>query len=225
MQETASLSRIRPGKNPREFFDEAEMNELAESIRSYGVLQPILVRPAGDAGAVRDHRRRAPLPGGQGGVRRRLRDAHRGQGLRRWRCRSGGAHRKRPPRADVDRRGGQGGEAAPVPQQERSRRNRATTRLVARKTGQSARADGVFRHRPQGAHRTEDSRRPRRAAGGCAARHPGQRAQGHSRSQGPGGGAQGAVGQVRAQARRRDLRHRPVQRLSAQLGDAGGVVR
>ena len=46
MQETASLSCIRPGKNPREFFDEAEMNELAESIRSYGVLQPILVRPA-----------------------------------------------------------------------------------------------------------------------------------------------------------------------------------
>jgi PRTRC genetic system ParB family protein len=51
MQETASLSRIRPGKNPREFFDEGEMAELAESIRSYGVLQPILVRPAGDAGA------------------------------------------------------------------------------------------------------------------------------------------------------------------------------
>src|SRR5207302_8111931 len=50
MQETASLSRIRPGNNPREFFDEAEMNELAESIRSYGVRQPILVRPAGEAG-------------------------------------------------------------------------------------------------------------------------------------------------------------------------------
>src|SRR5438552_795134 len=50
MQETASLSRIRPGKNPREFFDEDEMNELAESIRSYGVLQPILVRPASEAG-------------------------------------------------------------------------------------------------------------------------------------------------------------------------------
>lgn len=50
MHETASLSRIRPGKNPREFFDEAEMAELAESIRSYGVLQPILVRPAGEAG-------------------------------------------------------------------------------------------------------------------------------------------------------------------------------
>ena len=48
MQETARLSRIRPGKNPREFFHEAEMNELAESIRSYGVLQPILVRPADD---------------------------------------------------------------------------------------------------------------------------------------------------------------------------------
>src|SRR5207237_3151484 len=51
MQETASLSRIGPEKNPREFFDETEMNELAESIRSYGVLQPILVRPAGDAGS------------------------------------------------------------------------------------------------------------------------------------------------------------------------------
>src|SRR5260370_31133674 len=50
MQETASLSRIRQGKNPREFFDEGEMNELAESIRSYGVLQPILVRPSGDVG-------------------------------------------------------------------------------------------------------------------------------------------------------------------------------
>ena len=56
MQETASLSRIRPGKNPREFFDEAEMNELAESIRSYGVLQPILVRPAGDAGPISRNR-------------------------------------------------------------------------------------------------------------------------------------------------------------------------
>ena len=41
MQETATLSRIRPGKNPREFFDEGEMNELAESICSYGVLQPM----------------------------------------------------------------------------------------------------------------------------------------------------------------------------------------
>lgn len=37
MQETASLSRIRLGKNPREFFDECEMNELPESIRSYGL--------------------------------------------------------------------------------------------------------------------------------------------------------------------------------------------
>lgn len=51
MQETARLSRIRPGKNPREFLDEAELAELAESIRSYGVLQPILVRPADEAGS------------------------------------------------------------------------------------------------------------------------------------------------------------------------------
>lgn len=33
-----------PGQ-PRKHFDEAELNELASSIRSHGVLQPILVRP------------------------------------------------------------------------------------------------------------------------------------------------------------------------------------
>jgi ParB family chromosome partitioning protein len=31
---------------PRKHFDEAELNELADSIRAHGVLQPILVRPA-----------------------------------------------------------------------------------------------------------------------------------------------------------------------------------
>ncbi len=35
-------------QQPRRHFDEAELNELAGSIRTHGVLQPILVRPAAD---------------------------------------------------------------------------------------------------------------------------------------------------------------------------------
>jgi ParB family chromosome partitioning protein len=45
---------------PRTRMDEGSLYELAESIRSQGVMQPILVRPVG--GALRDHRRRTPLP-------------------------------------------------------------------------------------------------------------------------------------------------------------------
>lgn len=40
---------IRPNRyQPREHFDEELLNELTESIREVGVLQPILVRPVGD---------------------------------------------------------------------------------------------------------------------------------------------------------------------------------
>ncbi len=40
---------IRPGPDqPRKIFDEASLDELANSIREKGVLQPILVRPIGD---------------------------------------------------------------------------------------------------------------------------------------------------------------------------------
>lgn len=43
------LSSIRPNPyQPRQFWDENELKELAESIRQNGVIQPILVRPAGD---------------------------------------------------------------------------------------------------------------------------------------------------------------------------------
>ena len=38
----------RDTEQPRKNFDEAELNELAESIREFGLLQPILVRKAGD---------------------------------------------------------------------------------------------------------------------------------------------------------------------------------
>lgn len=45
MQSTIRLSRIKQGKNPREYFDPQEMAELEAGLRPYGVLQPILVRP------------------------------------------------------------------------------------------------------------------------------------------------------------------------------------
>jgi ParB family chromosome partitioning protein len=42
------IARIRPNPNqPRTYFDEAALKELAESIAERGVLQPILVRPEG----------------------------------------------------------------------------------------------------------------------------------------------------------------------------------
>src|SRR5437879_1740014 len=40
------LGKIRESKtNPRRFFDEAKLAELAANIEQHGVLQPILVRP------------------------------------------------------------------------------------------------------------------------------------------------------------------------------------
>jgi len=47
------LVKIRESKtNPRRFFDEAKLAELADNIRQHGVLQPILLRPLpeGEAG-------------------------------------------------------------------------------------------------------------------------------------------------------------------------------
>lgn len=43
-----SLSQIVKGRNPRTYFDEAEMAELIASIRANGLLQPIVVRQVGD---------------------------------------------------------------------------------------------------------------------------------------------------------------------------------
>lgn len=43
------LSRIEPNRDqPRKDFDEEQLNELAESIRQYGILQPLLVQKKGD---------------------------------------------------------------------------------------------------------------------------------------------------------------------------------
>lgn len=43
-----SCLRIREGHNPRKRFDKRELDRLADTIRDRGLLQPIVVRPAGD---------------------------------------------------------------------------------------------------------------------------------------------------------------------------------
>lgn len=46
---TLPITRIVPGKNPREYFDPTEMAELEEGIRAVGVIEPIVVRPIPDS--------------------------------------------------------------------------------------------------------------------------------------------------------------------------------
>ena len=46
---TLQISQLKPGRyQPRTHFDETALDELAESIRTQGLMQPILVRPDGD---------------------------------------------------------------------------------------------------------------------------------------------------------------------------------
>lgn len=45
---TLPLKQIRPGHNPRKYFDPAAMAEMVESVRKVGVIQPIIVRPSDD---------------------------------------------------------------------------------------------------------------------------------------------------------------------------------
>ena len=45
---TVAIGKIRPGRNPRKYFDPVQMAELTESIRLDGVVQPILIRPIED---------------------------------------------------------------------------------------------------------------------------------------------------------------------------------
>src|SRR6185295_4446949 len=47
--QTLALDRIRSGKyQPRTRMDEASLDQLAQSIREQGIIQPILVRPIAD---------------------------------------------------------------------------------------------------------------------------------------------------------------------------------
>lgn len=45
---TLALSRIKPGSNPRRYFDQAKHDELVAGFRLRGMLQPMLLRPAPD---------------------------------------------------------------------------------------------------------------------------------------------------------------------------------
>jgi len=47
-QQQVAAGLIIQGRNPRTYFDPAEMAEMEESVRAKGVLQPILVRPSGE---------------------------------------------------------------------------------------------------------------------------------------------------------------------------------
>ena len=51
-QQSLSITQLRPGKfQPRQQFDDTRLQELADSIREKGILQPVLVRPlAGEEG-------------------------------------------------------------------------------------------------------------------------------------------------------------------------------
>jgi len=49
--QTLSIDRLRPGKyQPRTRMDEASLDELAESIKEHGIMQPVLVRPVDGGG-------------------------------------------------------------------------------------------------------------------------------------------------------------------------------
>ncbi len=49
-QKQLPVTWLQPGKyQPRRHFDDAALNELADSIRAHGVLQPLLVRPVGQS--------------------------------------------------------------------------------------------------------------------------------------------------------------------------------
>ena len=49
--ETVLISEIEPNRNqPRKAFDEAALQELADSIREHGLLQPLLIRPVPEGG-------------------------------------------------------------------------------------------------------------------------------------------------------------------------------
>ena len=48
---TIEISRIIPDPDqPRRFFDETALQELTESVKVNGVIQPIMLRPNGDVG-------------------------------------------------------------------------------------------------------------------------------------------------------------------------------
>ena len=77
---------------PRQTFDEAEIADLADSIRTHGILQPLVVRRVGRR--LRADRRRAPAPRGPG---RRLAASARADPRRRRPPDGRAGHRRKRP--------------------------------------------------------------------------------------------------------------------------------
>ena len=198
-QQLIPLARLRPGKNPREYFDSGEMFELEESVRQCGVMQPLLVRPIEDS-----------------------EDFEIVAGERRWRA-AQAAGLAEVPVLVRQMSDAQAEAAAIIENVQRANLSvaeeaKGAKRLLYRNKsdkGETARQlawslDKLERRLAltactapvlTRAHRAQDPARPRRTAGRGAARHPGHGAQGHRRAQRSGLGAQGAVGQVRPHAR------------------------
>ena len=57
-----ALDRAR-SQQPRRYFDQNALEELAASIQARGIKQPLTVRWEPDTRQIPHHRRRAPLPG------------------------------------------------------------------------------------------------------------------------------------------------------------------
>ena len=123
---------LRPNaRNPRRMFADAELDELAASLRERGIIQPIVVRPLrGASRRLRDHRRRAALA--RGAARRPARS-------------SGRRHRG-------DRRRG----SATCDHRERAARRSQS----ARRGGRLSRADGRIRQQP-GRNRQDRRQEPK----------------------------------------------------------------
>ena len=67
-QRILSIDQLHAGPfNPRKDFRDAELAELANSIRQKGLVQPIIARPDAATRRLRDRRRRAPLARGPAG--------------------------------------------------------------------------------------------------------------------------------------------------------------
>lgn len=85
---TLRLSQIEPNRDqPRKIFSEEALNELADSIREHGVLQPLLVRPCRAAAISWWQASAVGAPAAWRACRRSLSSSGRWMRSRRWRSR------------------------------------------------------------------------------------------------------------------------------------------
>lgn len=203
MQPTLPIGKIVRGKNPREYFDPAEMAELEEGIRAVGVLEPIVVRPVPGTNLyeiIADERRwrAAKNVFGDGyGMPVVINDAN-------DETAEAMSVIENYHRAVACRRSPRRTAPAPAPAR-RQRGNRSPHGLVARRAGAAAGAAGLSARRAQGPHHPHHPTRPRRTVVWQSSRQAEQRAGLHRGAEGAGGRAQSAVGPLRAAAVRAGL--------------------